>query len=587
MYKCMYSGDKHFHFILISVLAIAFLVFIGFVYYLGQTRHFTIDEYQYGCMTYLVSQGKFPYVDYYEHHPPLSHFLHALILKLNNGSFQEKALLLRKISFFYLFLFSTSCFFYFYHVTRKYSYALLGAMLPISIGFGLMSSIDYRADCFGSVLLAISMLGIDVNKSLKRKSLSLLCGILIGLSVFMSQKFIYFGGFAIIILFIHELNERYLCKDNRLCQLNFPIKLISGVVAVTGIIIILCACFGFLPEMIQSIFFGAMQHEKVYPAIHFSKYIHNYINQTKFSSIIIGFFAVYFLVDKRDILWASVCFSAIFSVFLIKAQYPYNFVFPSFVLGICSLRGIYCLSEKQPLRFRKTLHYIFYFALLFLIYDQVSFTFGKSNNTHQLKLLSKIEEISTDSDRFIDNSGGALFLEPATYYFQHGSAHRTIYRKYFSEQLIPDYKKSGARFLIHDFRQNGLPINVQSYLKNRFIHLDGDLYVYGLKLQPNPQEEKSYQFEVLKPGNYYIFDNAEKNIKDKYNIVQPKENGNFYRNVLMNGKPIESAVCELEKGIYQLTILPSNRVGYISCVAPHFFIKEIEHGKKHSMLFEY
>ncbi|MBE7547678.1 MAG: hypothetical protein HS127_11250 [Planctomycetia bacterium] len=76
-------------------------------------------------------------------------------------------------------------------------------------------------------------------------------------------------------------------------------------------------------------------------------------------------------------------------------------------------------------------------------------------------------------------------------------------------------------------------------------------------------------------------------LREKYGIVESNEIGNFYRKVFVNGKPLESNMCRLEKGIYRLNILPSRLHGYISCVAPQFFNEEIKRGKRHAMYFEY
>ena len=49
------------------------------IYGFAQSRFFTIDEYQYGHATWLVAQGAMPYVDFFEHHFPLSYVMHAPI----------------------------------------------------------------------------------------------------------------------------------------------------------------------------------------------------------------------------------------------------------------------------------------------------------------------------------------------------------------------------------------------------------------------------------------------------------------------------------------------------------------------------
>ncbi len=80
------------------VLAVAAAVSLQAVYEFGQDRFFTVDEYQFGHATWLVSEGEKPYVDFYEHHFPLSYVLHAPVLLLD-GSFSERILRLRKVPF--------------------------------------------------------------------------------------------------------------------------------------------------------------------------------------------------------------------------------------------------------------------------------------------------------------------------------------------------------------------------------------------------------------------------------------------------------------------------------------------------------
>ncbi len=54
------------------ILAVAAVASLYSVYEFGQDRFFTVDEYQFGHATWLVSEGEKPYLDFYEHHFPLS-----------------------------------------------------------------------------------------------------------------------------------------------------------------------------------------------------------------------------------------------------------------------------------------------------------------------------------------------------------------------------------------------------------------------------------------------------------------------------------------------------------------------------------
>ncbi len=47
---------------------------------LARTRTFDPDEFQHAHSAFLISQGQLPYLDYFEHHPPLLHFVMAPIM---------------------------------------------------------------------------------------------------------------------------------------------------------------------------------------------------------------------------------------------------------------------------------------------------------------------------------------------------------------------------------------------------------------------------------------------------------------------------------------------------------------------------
>ena len=99
----------------------------------------------------MVSQGERPYVDFYEHHFPLSYVLHAPLVA-GDASFPDRALRLRSIAFVYILGASLLLGLATFRATRDALAALLSLLLPPAIGFGLMSAVDYRADNFGAFL---------------------------------------------------------------------------------------------------------------------------------------------------------------------------------------------------------------------------------------------------------------------------------------------------------------------------------------------------------------------------------------------------------------------------------------------------
>ena len=149
-------------FVTASLVAAAIVVGAG-VYGFSQGRFFTVDEYQYIHATWLVSQGERPYVDFYEHHFPLSYVLHAPLLWIG-GTFPEKALLLRGAVWGFWMAAMVAAAVCVARVTQNPKTGLLAFILAACFGFSLMSAIDYRADNWGAFLLLLGVALLETNR---------------------------------------------------------------------------------------------------------------------------------------------------------------------------------------------------------------------------------------------------------------------------------------------------------------------------------------------------------------------------------------------------------------------------------------
>ena len=123
----------------VAILALVAIVVFYRVYSFGQERFFTVDEYQYAHATWLVSEGERPYVDFYEHHFPLSYVAHAPLVWAD-GAFAEKVLRLRALVFGYLLGVSLLLGWATWRRTRDRCAALLALTFPAAFGFSLMSA---------------------------------------------------------------------------------------------------------------------------------------------------------------------------------------------------------------------------------------------------------------------------------------------------------------------------------------------------------------------------------------------------------------------------------------------------------------
>lgn len=72
--------DRAVHGLTAAVLGILVLAILLFQLSLARTRTFDPDEFQHAHSAFLISKGQLPYRDYFEHHPPLLHFLMAPVM---------------------------------------------------------------------------------------------------------------------------------------------------------------------------------------------------------------------------------------------------------------------------------------------------------------------------------------------------------------------------------------------------------------------------------------------------------------------------------------------------------------------------
>ena len=73
--------DLPAHRLAAALLIAATLVILAFQLSLVRTRTFDPDEFQHAHSAFLISKGQVPYRDYFEHHPPLLHFLMAPVVR--------------------------------------------------------------------------------------------------------------------------------------------------------------------------------------------------------------------------------------------------------------------------------------------------------------------------------------------------------------------------------------------------------------------------------------------------------------------------------------------------------------------------
>ena len=579
------AASRNLRFAVVVVLAIAALASLTFIHDFGRTRFFTIDEFQWGHATWLVAEGEVPYRDFYEHHLPLGYVLHSLLLQ-DDASFVERALRLRVIAFAYIALTALILAGASYAANRSVEESLLSAILPASLGFGLMSAVDYRGDNWATFSFLIGLAGIEINQRVRSRILAAAAGAVLAAAVLMTQKIVLLGGFVVALMWLVSVLVRRTPWRERLEVMVLPYPSIF-VAAGTGVVLIsllIGGWLGVLGTAYEINILQALRHEGLYPGFSAMRYIAPYLDETILTTIPILIFAIFHLAGGWKHFWTLPLLAALLGILTIRAPFPYNFVLITYLLGICAVRG-YCelVRRLRPEEGTSSLAWpLLYLAPLALLPNQLGYLSGTSNNEYQLEVLRKIEAYTGEDDVVIDSAGGALFRPHRSYYWYQGKAHIQMFDDYWEKQFVPDLRASRAPFWIRSIRFVQLPRSAKQYARSHYVPFHEELYVLGFTTPETPADEReTVEIDIVREGDYYISRNRGKKGSKPRPGRQP-----WTRDLRLDAAEISGARVHLKEGIHTITVAagaPSYRFSYLppSAFGPPPF------GRHHTPMFEF
>jgi hypothetical protein len=557
----------------LAVLAAAALWLLVHVYEFGQTRFFTVDEYQYAHATWLVSRGQVPYADFYEHHFPGSYVLHAPALP-ESGSMASRALRLRAIPFAYIASLTALLVLGTWTATRNAHVALLTAILPLVFGFSAMSAIEYRADNFGAFLFLACLSLLEANRTWKRRSAAAVGGVLLALSILMTQKMVFLGGGAVALMLAADALRRRRPRGEVRAWIAHPGAFAAGGIAVAAAALAAALALGLLPAAFELTIVQAIEHEAHYPPISVRKYAEPFLARTAATTLPMLFFAAVQLARRPASFWSVPVLVALVCGSLVTAQYPYNYVLLCSLLMVCAARGYGWTVERFAPRAAawRTLLYLLPLAAL---PNQLAFLSGTTSNAHQLHLLDKLERYSSENDVVLDGAGGAIFRKHASYYWYHGVAHREILADYFREGLLRDLRESRARFWIKDFRLPKISPEIRRYLYRHYVRADGQLFVLGFATPQTDTASWAGEIDVIRSGVYFAYAGIGRT--DAAEGPAPS----------IDGRPVGREGVRLEEGLHRVSVPPGAPAGVITPLPRGVFEDPMPQLLPHAPLFEY
>ncbi len=561
--------------------ALLLVILVGFagwvfqaVYGFGQTRFFTVDEYQYGHATWLIGRGQLPYLDFYEHHLPLSYLLHAPFFG-KVVDLPSAALRLRAIVFAYIFGASLLTALATHRVTRDRAAALVAFFLPISFGFSLMSAVDYRADCFAAYCWIASLALLELNQVAARRGVALASGLLLVAAMLMTQKLVFIGSVTAGCMLLRD--RLYRRADAWVAQ---PRWFIGTLILASAAALVAAWISGTLVKGFQLTVLDALAHERLYPDTSLADYVRPFWDHTWPSSLaVLGLLAAYAFCGGR--FWLVPLAIVAVAAGLMNAQFPYNYVGWCFIASIAAVRGLAVLVAGLRGRHFRAASWLYLVAIPIAL-SQLSFVDGRASNAHQLHLLDKLGRFSAPEDVVIDSAGGALFRPHGSYYWYHGAAHRQLYRRYFANQLVDDYRRSRAIFWINDWRLWELPDSVKRYFANHYIRADGHLFTLGTETTATRDEPLSKVFEIIRSGSYHVHRRTDQRKLVNSPAIAPRPG-----DLTIDSKPVAGGSIQLSEGRHTLRQAP-NSPGYrISFLSSEVFRGGVSTELGHSMLFQY
>lgn len=570
--------------IALLVLLLAGLYTYWQVFAFSQTRFFTVDEYQYGHATWLVAQGRLPYVDFFEHHFPGSYVLHAPWFR-GELDFPSAALLLRRIVFVSWLALGALTAWAGLRATGDRLAAALLAFVPIAFGFSLMSAVDYRADNFGAIYFGACLALLEWNRSAHRRSLAVAAGVLAVLAAAMTQKMAAVGGASMASLLAADWLARRSALGRALGNERQPFvsKPLAFLAAAGGLglaALAVAGALGLLAAGFEATIAGAVEHERLYDAFSlFGRgYVQPFWEATWPATAPLLVLAAGFWTTREGRFWlVPAAFAALGSALLV-APYPYNFVFPCWLLGVSAVRGFSLAVRRLGARFEaldeaSPLLYLLPLAALGL---QLGFVSGSSSNAHQLRVLQKIQEHGLPGAAVIDGAGGAMFSPHASYYWYHGVAHRKMFRDYFERELVDDWRRSRALFWIQDGRFRELPKPARDYLQQHYVHGGDGLHVLGTRTPAGGDADRVLRFEVVRAAEYRFHP-----VPGSTGAAVPAED-----RVRVDGVAPRGGRLHLEPGVHEIRVLPGAPSYRIAPVAASFFDAKPAPAR-YTMMFEY
>ena len=462
----------------VNKLKIILLAFILLAFFISLFSRFNCDEIE-GIHTgwKILNNGNI-YVNFFQHHHPLSYYLWAGVIKIFGDS--VAVLYIARIITFVMFLFILRIF---YKISIKLfnneNISLLSTISLFTSSITTFWTLQIRPD-IGQVLFCLLSFYLLLNYFENKKIINLvLSAISIAIGFLFLQKAIFFIGligfmFLYQIFFLKNIKFRY------------------------GLLYLIIITLSLSPYYIYLIYNGFFEKYYIMNWVLNSKFLAYWYNNLFIDNLTSSFVKdsffwigsiiglVYLIRDKvkNSYFLISVSFYLLFSLMLLK-PHPYYFIIPMMFISIMFGYGLNSLIKDK-----KIINYIFLF--LFLV-ESFNFIFKIDHNFGQVAAIKDLnsEKLVAKNEYVFDGFPGFnLFRNDINYFWF--SVHRDHALETY-EKLIDKNYKFNIYESIKEYKpkiisiwypfpsgdNNTIMVDINNtYIKDNYKPLEGSKYLY-------------------------------------------------------------------------------------------------------------
>lgn len=539
------------------------LIFLLEALFLSYNKFFTIDEFQYAHAAWLCAQGKIPYRDFFDHHFPLLYQMFAIFFIFSNNPLT--ILILRGAMFFFLILNLLALGIINTKFSREYLSSILGIVFLLSCWPFITRAIEIRPDgvAFSLFISCLAILYLHKNKlnlpPLRKFFYPFAAGIVLALAVWSSQKVLVYGSPIAFFLLVDLIGFHKKKREVNLTGNPYVFLLGSGVIVLlllwflllTGSLeLMLYWCISFPMEM-QDGFHGFSWAKYFFPGFSWFFWA--------VPLFLIGWFFSLVKLNKKwspiELLLLWLPFSTFISYVIQAAPYDYSLI-PFYAIGaLYAGRGGGVIIEKLSVSYKlpkllKITSLVIFVAVLagaVLLNIRFFARFNEDNNHYQLKVLTRINELSNDNEVFFDNTGNFVSRRHAYYFYYNCQFMRDNWQDKYTKEIPQAIFASQCTWLFEDYRASELPKTVIAFITGHFVRYSPDLWVWGKKIKGKGE------FLAVKEGDYFLY---------PLDIFKESE-------IRIGSRKIDSTIFKMKKGNYQvlsngdkefyIIYLPANR----------------------------